>query len=109
MRHPDDWPAVVEGRAGRMSLTRTFHAPTNLETSDELFLVLTEVHGRGDVRLNGRNLGCFHEEQSCWVYRLPRPLPRFNTLEIRVAYPQPTETQAQVGVSGVVALEIRAE
>jgi hypothetical protein len=107
LRHPDNWPAFVANRAGRVLLERTFHAPTNLEPHESVFVVLTGVRGEGEVRLNGQSLGKFDDRNLAYEFAVPLPLPFSNSLVIQVAFPASASDRPDVGVYGAVALEIR--
>jgi hypothetical protein len=106
-RHPDDWPQIVQGRSGRFELTRVFHSPTNLDEATSVVLALTGVRGVGEARLNECVIGRFDETKTSWEFPLPLPLPFTNTLTIALSLP-PATKGAEVGVFGVVALEIRS-
>ena len=107
LRHPADWPHVVGIRSGRMQLTRNFHAPSNLDPDEGVFVVLTGVQGDGAVRLNGKLLGIFGRLQTACEFPCPLPLPFSNVLTIVVSFPAATDVSPDVGLFGTVELEIR--
>jgi hypothetical protein len=108
-KHPDDWEDFTDAKAGRIRLSRTFHAPTNVEDTEQIFVVLTGVRGEGDVSLNGQSLGHFTPSQRTCEFPLPGPLPFSNELTITVSFDAATPTEPQVGVYDVVELEIRKQ
>ena len=107
MQHPEDWPHVVGKRIGTLKLTRRFHAPTNLDADEEVFVVLSGVFGAGDVTLNGQPLGAFDLTETTWEFRLPHDLPRFNELAVVLTWPERTSESHPTGLYDVVLLEIR--
>lgn len=106
-KHPDEWPDIIQSGCERVRMSRVFHAPTNVDADETVFVVLTGVCGEGTVCLNGRQIGQFTAEQSSWKFAIPFELPFQNELSITVTYPQPSAAQTPVGVYDVVALEIR--
>lgn len=109
LRHPEDWPQRAGLLAGRMELTRNFHAPSNLDPHEAVFVVLTGVQGSGEVRLNGQPLGSFGRQESACEFACPLPLPFFNVLTIDVSFPAATDVSPQIGLYGVVELQIRTK
>ena len=106
-QHPDDWPQTIGNRSGTIALRRRFHAPTNIDAHEEVFVVLTGVNGTGTIRLNDKSLGGFETTRSTWEFRLPRDLPRFNELAIDVSFPASTPETPLTGLYDTVLLEIR--
>jgi hypothetical protein len=102
-KHPDDWATFIGDRSGRVRLTRTFHAPTNLDETEQVFVVLTGVHGAGTVLLNGQSLGDIPPHQNACEFAVPLPLPFSNELTIDVSF----AAAAPTGLYDVVTLEIR--
>ena len=74
-QHPVDWPEFTRGQSGTVRLTRTFHAPSNLDPDESVSVIVTGVRGHGEVRLNGELLGTFTADQSDCDFPLPLPLP----------------------------------
>ncbi len=101
-KHPDGWAAFIGEKSGRVRLTRTFHAPTNLDDTEQVFVVLTGVNGTGEVLLNGQHLGDIPPHNAC-EFAAPLPLPFSNELTIDVSF----AASAPTGLYDVVALEIR--
>jgi len=108
LRHPDEWAAFAGADAGCVQLQRTFHAPSNLDETEVLCVMLTGVFGRGEVGLNGVVLGQFADDQTACEFPVPLPLPFSNSLTIHISYTAATADHPDVGVHGVVVLEIRA-
>lgn len=107
LRHPDNWLSFVAGRSGRVVLRRTFHSPTNLDPHESVFVILTGVHGHGEIALNNNPLGHFNESANACEFAVPLPLPFSNSLAIDVTFAAATPDVPDVGVFGVAALEIR--
>lgn len=106
-QHPEGWPVFVQNVAGRVRLSRRFHAPTNVAADELVFVVLTGVCGNGEVFVNGTLIGRFAAERIAWEFLIPFELPFANELSIVVSYSTPSAAQPRVGVYDVVALEIR--
>lgn len=106
-QHPEEWKQTVGDQGGSLELRRKFHAPSNLDDDEDVFLVLTGVRGDGQVNLNGTTIGEFTSAQTVWEFLLPRPLPRFNQLTISISFPPATSDLFQTGLYDVVLLEIR--
>ena len=100
-QHPVDWPEFTRGQSGTVRLTRTFHAPSNLDPDESVSVIVTGVRGHGEVRLNGELLGTFTADQSDCDFPLPLPLPFSNTLGITVSF------APGGGATGDVVLVIR--
>jgi hypothetical protein len=109
IRHPEDWPQVCGSAGGAAELTRHFHSPTNLDRDEAVFVVLTGVRGRGEIRLNGQLIGRFSEDDHAVECRLPLPLASTNALLVAITFAALTPEAPQSGLYGTVALEIRSE
>lgn len=106
-RHPEEWLDLIAGKTGRMELSRVFHAPTNMEPHEQLFVVLTGVHATGEVFLNGASLGPFDTHVNCYEFGCPLPLPWTNTLTIELAFGAITVPSMIPGLYDSVELVIR--
>lgn len=107
-KHPEEWPDIFTKDGGQVRLSRVFHAPSNVDAKETVFVMLTGVYGEGTVCLNGHQIGRFTAEQTAWEFAIPAALPFQNELSITIAYPTPSAAQSKVGVYDVVALEIRS-
>lgn len=54
---PQSWQELFGPSRGIARFERVFHRPTNLDSDEAVWLVLTEVRGAGQVTVNGHQLG----------------------------------------------------
>ncbi|MBI1345683.1 hypothetical protein GC163_05280 [bacterium] len=104
-RLPLPWRNLFGDVGGTAVFCRTFHAPTNLDETEVVRLVLTGYRGAGQVSLNGLELGVLAAEQSTWSAEITDKLRSTNRLRIELAY-EPTEPDVPGGLYDVVELQI---
>ena len=104
IKMPCDWQSIFGSRGVKVAFSRRFHRPTNLESHEQVLVVLTGVGGSGTIRLNGSSLLEFRALDSVEV-DVTNKLEAFNLLEVEVEH-QPIEGILG-GLHAPVVLEIR--
>jgi hypothetical protein len=88
--------------AGRVRFTRRFGLPTNLDASEQVWLLFEGIEGAAVVTLNGVRLGVHEVANEPFEFDITRLLRPRNELQVEVESPNP-----RGGLWGEVALEIR--
>jgi hypothetical protein len=104
IKMPCDWQSAFGSRGGKVSFSRRFHRPTNLEPHEQVLIILTGVGGSGTIRLNGDSLLEFRAVDSVGV-DVTNKLEAFNLLEVEIEH-EPIEGKLG-GLHAPVVLEIR--
>lgn len=105
---PQDWQALFGDAAGTATFERNFHAPTNLEPHEEVWLLLTEVAGAGQISLNGQVIGEFQAAAGASSrFDITTFLKPNNRLRIDLTF-DPASQPGPGGLYGPVALDIES-
>ena len=105
---PCDWQALFGAAAGCATFSRRFHRPTNLESHEQVVIVLTGVGGEGTMSLNGTVLSEFTSAAGSVEADVTHRLLAFNVLEVCVRFSPAPDSQSPGGLFAPVVLEIRA-
>jgi beta-glucuronidase len=92
----------LEGFAGRVRFTRRFGLPTNLDSTEQVWLTFAGVEGAAAVTLNGERLGVHDAAHEPFAFEITRLLRPRNELRVEVESPS-----TRGGICGEVTLEIR--
>ena len=103
---PEDWGELVAISGKGVRLQRTFHRPTGLDHSPPVWIMVTNLRGVGDVRLNGHRLAAFEADlPTDFRYEVNSLLVPTNSLEIELkTIPETSQTAQYPPIA--VALEI---
>ena len=112
IRLPARWSDLFGDRSGHARLSRRFHKPTNLDSHDEVTLVVESMPGRWTVALNECVLTLSDEQLGSTHYNSPRAvvtalLESTNVLTMELDVDSATMRENHGGPWGEVALEIR--
>ena len=108
VKMPCDWNSLFGLAGGQASFSRRFHRPTNLESHEQVVIVLTGVGGSGTVMLNGQLLSEFSESSVSVEVNVTDRLQAFNVLEIGIHFHPSAEVARRGGMYDAVVLEIRS-
>lgn len=113
---PADWGAALGADfRGKVRYLRRFHAPTNLDVRDSVFLVFDGVDLRGEATLNRTPLGSVAGWQSPTRFDITSLLKLRNQLVVEVELPPLTDEEdlrqrpGRAGGPGGVFGEVRLE
>lgn len=106
---PRDWHSLFGDRAGTAQFRRPFHRPTNLDSHEQVFIVLTEVRGDGTIFLNDIDVGMIHGIGRPVEFEVTSLLKSFNQLMINLHFDPVSSAGAPGGLFGAVALDIRSQ
>ena len=109
VKMPCDWQTLFGNAAGSATFSRRFHRPTNLESHEQVAIILTGVGGEGTITLNGDILSDFASNTPSVEVDVTRRLLAFNVLEICVHFHPSSEERSRGGLFEPVVLEIRAD
>ena len=112
---PADWSATLgQDFAGCVSYRRSFHRPTNLQSSDSVWLVVEPPRSTAAIHLNGELLGSASEGEPAARFEINARLKDRNQLEIFVSHPaldsdgNPAQNTGQEPAGGLIG-EVRLE
>lgn len=109
VKMPCDWQTLFGSQAGRATFSRKFHCPTNLESHEQVVIVLSGVGGEGQIFLNGNPLFQFPAGSESPEVDVTQHLQRFNVLEVVLQFTPSTDTPATTGgLFGPVMIEIHS-
>jgi hypothetical protein len=113
---PADWSQTIgPDFLGRVRNRRTFHKPTGLSTSEQVWLVVEPPRSRGSIELNGAILGEVSPHAIYGRFNITDLLEELNRLTIEVEHPsldarglaiEYSDAGATGGLIGEVRLEI---
>jgi hypothetical protein len=106
---PRDWRSIFGQNPGTAQFRRKFHRPTNLDPHEHVMLVLTEVRGRGSVRLNEKEVGVITGTGNLVEFEITASMKPFNELVIDLNFDPQIEPLLAGGLYGAVALDIRSD
>jgi hypothetical protein len=111
IRLPAEWNELFSGRSGRVRLTRKFHRPTNLGTSEQVDLLFEQWPGAWIVSLNHHRVGEVRDASSESPGRITITalLESTNVLAAETQIEQSVDPVVRRGLMGKVALEIRSD
>lgn len=111
VRLPAEWDELFAGCSGRVRLARTFHRPTNLQSTDVVELVFDEWPGAWAVSLNRQPLAEFRDASAEAPRRLAvtRLLEPTNVLSVETEIAPDSSRDKGQGQFGTVAIEILSE
>lgn len=104
---PQEWRTLFGDVGGTAQFHRKFHRPSNLESHERIFLVLTGVCGQTKVRLNRRLIGEFASPDHMIELDISSLMNSFNLLEVEITFDPTADPNLPGGLYGVVALDIR--
>jgi len=107
VKMPQDWVNLFGPQAGNARFTRTFHRPTNLDTSERVVIEFTGVRGSGRIWLNGEPLGQIAMD-SCSIQVDVTPALRDNNQLVVELEFDPTQSADRGGLYDVVRLVIES-
>jgi hypothetical protein len=105
---PCDWRSLFDNLSGTALLKRRFHRPTNLEPTDQVWLVCAGVRGNGTILLNDQSLREFSADGESVECELTGKLHPFNIVSVRLSVTIEPEDARPAGLFEPVALEIRS-
>lgn len=110
VRMPSAWQDVFGTFRGSIRFQRRFHAPTNLDEHEKVFVVFDGIGGTACVAMNDTLLGEIPRETSTAEFDITRLLEKSNRLRVEIRYNGATDQNSpQGGLWGPVALEIRSD
>lgn len=110
VRMPSTWEQSFGAFRGSVRFQRRFHAPTNLDENERVFVVFDGIGGAAHVVMNDHLLGEIPNPQSTAEFEVTALLQKNNRLQIEIRYEGTgCENSPHGGLWGPVALEIRSE
>jgi hypothetical protein len=108
VKMPCDWQSVFGLAGGCAAFSRRFHRPSNLESHERVFIVLTGVAGEGTISLNGERLAPIPANVSAVETDVTNHLQAFNLLELFLCFSPSADLPTRGGLYEAVTLEIRS-
>jgi hypothetical protein len=109
LRLPISWQEAWGDFRGTVRFLRRFHAPTNLDPHERVFVVFDGVGGSASVSANEKLLGSIPENVGTAEFEITPLLAPNNQLVVELRFLATGEAAPQGGLWGPVALEIRSE
>lgn len=107
LQMPMSWQTAFGSQTGTVQLTRRFHTPTNLASSEQVHLVFDGVVGCGDVLLNGALLGQLSTSSVVNSFDITALLQPANLLAVNWTCDANCDFSQPAGLYAPVALEIQ--
>lgn len=85
VKMPADGQSLFAGRSGRARFSRRFHSPTNLDPHERVLIVIEDVAGTAEIRLNDRELGNVSPETPSGRFDVTGALRPMNELVVEIA------------------------
>ncbi len=105
LRMPGDWSAVCgENFRGRARLTRRFHWPSRLGTTESLWVVFEGIRGSARLWIDDHVLGEINESVEFVEFEITRLIRPESQLIVEIAS---TENTPVPGIHGEIRLEVR--
>ena len=108
VKMPCEWQMLFGNVEGSATFSRRFHRPTNLESHEQVVIVLTGVGGEGTITLNSELVADFPSTIGPVEVDVTRRLQAFNVLEVCVCFRPSSDEPNRGGLFEPVVLEIRA-
>jgi hypothetical protein len=105
VKMPQDWQTLFGETAGLARFSRWFHAPTNLDPDERVWLSLAGIGGDGHISLNGQPLQQVTNDESTVAVDLTDHLRPRNQVVIELTH-NPATTVQPGGLFGQIALQI---
>jgi hypothetical protein len=108
LKLPAEWRTEFGDRAGTVRFCRHFNKPTNLDSSESVFIVLTGFGGAGKASINGTQLGIIVADKPQAEFDITSHLQSGNQLALEIEFDPGSNVARPGGLWGPVVLEIRS-